>query len=140
MTIEYDRERRVYLDSDTGDYMTEDLVDREAAWYNFVLYNGEHKATVGIEAQEYVASFRKDTPGIAAKLQTIILKAWTPDSTGQSPTNRILLDPGDPRIDRISDFLRARRAHASRPETPVEYEIVFDPKAKKSVKKIKHGD
>jgi hypothetical protein len=138
MTINYDRKRRIYLDSETQEYMTVDQVDRDLSWYCFMLYDPKGDAIVGVEAQEYVSKFRDDEPEKAAQLQTIILNAWTPD-TGNSPTNRRLLEAGDPLIDRISDFLRARRAHGSRPETPVEYEIVFDPSGEKSGKDLHRG-
>ena len=137
MTLNYDRDRRVYLDSETGEYMTVDQVDRDLSWYCFMLYDREGGTIVGTEAQEYVSKFREDEPERVAQLQTIILTAWTPDP-GNKPTNRHLLEAGDPLIDRMSDFLRARRAHRSRPETPVEYEIVFDPNGEKSVKEINH--
>ena len=140
MTIAYDRERRVYLDSETGEYMKEDYIDREYERYNFMLYDHKDSAIVGLEAQEYVSKFNEDAPLAERLLQTIILKAWTPDRPGRSPTNRHLLDAGDPLIDRISVFLRARNAHFSRPASPVKYEIVFDPKGEKSVKELKHRD
>jgi hypothetical protein len=143
MVIEYDSERSVYVDSETGDYMAWRQVDRDYNFFSFALHEKDGKGKIGIETQQFITKFHKgmdrEDGKSAARLECFIVAAWTPDNS--KPQNRNYIPKDHPMIDEITRFLIARNDVSKRPGDNYDFKITVDYKssARELKEKYSHG-
>ncbi len=137
MAITYSTDRQAYVDSESGEYMTERQVDRDYMHYDFALYRSDGTMVVGVETQQFLANpDRKNDE--RPLVQCFIRKAWKPDAKHTS--HRAYLTETDPLIERITTFLVARRAHFSGNQDNSGFEVFVEFGPDKTWKEIyAHG-
>ncbi|MEL6877179.1 MAG: hypothetical protein AAGL68_03675 [Pseudomonadota bacterium] len=112
MAIEYVSERKAYLDSENGAYVTFEQDDRDYWLTNYYLFNRESTFQIGALVQKYVADFIGDLDN-ATRWQYIVITAWQPNTS--MPKNREILGESNPRIQRLGQFIFADHWGALRP-------------------------
>lgn len=137
MAIEYDSERKAYVDSETGDYVTLVQGDREYFLTNYLLWNARGKCEIGALVQRYAAEYEGDLDHVT-HWQYIVLNAWRPDVC--KPKNRDILDETDPRIRGLWDFIVADHWGPFPVKEHVRLELVVDYDGKKSIGELRHWD